>query len=243
MRYKKTYCYNVVLSPWFVPVYDQLREGYPSDDDREAIFQAYVKELNEDHQQYREIFVAVTVTVICVEFFGVLIDRSARSSRLSFNLRKTRAMTVGCKKSKSMPCVSKANNLKKTIIYIWWCQVSLDHELQNSFAISTWIPSPLKTSSQLVVEEIIADHSQLQATRQRFHLLQQPDELLPCQHYAFETYDKNGIDITQLHDMLVQQKELQPFHPEQACNQECANHETERSSIVKLMEEQFLTLY
>ncbi|KAI3694024.1 hypothetical protein L1987_76982 [Smallanthus sonchifolius] len=53
MRYKKTYRYDAVFALGFVTVYDQLMEGYPSDDDREAIFQAYVKALNEDPQQYR----------------------------------------------------------------------------------------------------------------------------------------------------------------------------------------------
>ena len=53
MRYKKTYSYDAVFALGFVTVYDQLMEGYPSDDDREAIFQAYIKALNEDPQQYR----------------------------------------------------------------------------------------------------------------------------------------------------------------------------------------------
>ncbi|XP_076910481.1 protein THYLAKOID FORMATION1, chloroplastic-like [Bidens hawaiensis] len=53
MRYKKTYRYDAVFALGFVTVYDQLMEGYPSDEDREAIFQAYIKALNEDPQQYR----------------------------------------------------------------------------------------------------------------------------------------------------------------------------------------------
>lgn len=53
MRYKKTYRYDAVFALGFVTVYDQLMEGYPSDDDKEAIFQAYVNALNEDPQQYR----------------------------------------------------------------------------------------------------------------------------------------------------------------------------------------------
>nr|XP_043640276.1 protein THYLAKOID FORMATION1, chloroplastic [Erigeron canadensis] len=53
MRYKKTYRYDPVFALGFVTVYDQLMEGYPSDEDKEAIFQAYVKALNEDPQQYR----------------------------------------------------------------------------------------------------------------------------------------------------------------------------------------------
>lgn len=53
MRYKKTYCYDAVFALGFVTVYDQLMEGYPSDEDREAIFQAYIKALKEDPKQYR----------------------------------------------------------------------------------------------------------------------------------------------------------------------------------------------
>lgn len=53
MRYKRTYRYDAVFALGFVTVYDQLMEGYPSDEDRNAIFQAYVKALNEDPEQYR----------------------------------------------------------------------------------------------------------------------------------------------------------------------------------------------
>ncbi|KVI04202.1 Photosystem II Psp29, biogenesis [Cynara cardunculus var. scolymus] len=53
MRYKTTYSYDAVFALGFVTVYDQLMEGYPSDDDRETIFQAYIKALNEDPQLYR----------------------------------------------------------------------------------------------------------------------------------------------------------------------------------------------
>lgn len=53
MRYKKTYCYDAVFALGFVTVYDQLMEGYPSDEDRNAIFQAYIKALQEDPDQYR----------------------------------------------------------------------------------------------------------------------------------------------------------------------------------------------
>lgn len=53
MRYKKTYRYDPVFALGFVTVYDQLMEGYPSDEDREAIFQSYINALNEDPQQYR----------------------------------------------------------------------------------------------------------------------------------------------------------------------------------------------
>ncbi|KAL8267283.1 hypothetical protein R6Q59_004627 [Mikania micrantha] len=53
MKYKKTYRYDAVFALGFVTVYDQLMDGYPSDIDRDAIFQAYIKALNEDPQQYR----------------------------------------------------------------------------------------------------------------------------------------------------------------------------------------------
>lgn len=53
MRYKRTYRYDPVFALGFVTVYDQLMEGYPSDEDRDAIFQAYIKALKEDPEQYR----------------------------------------------------------------------------------------------------------------------------------------------------------------------------------------------
>ncbi|CAH8385550.1 unnamed protein product [Eruca vesicaria subsp. sativa] len=53
MRYKRTYRYDPVFALGFVTVYDQLMDGYPSDQDRDSIFQAYVQALNEDPKQYR----------------------------------------------------------------------------------------------------------------------------------------------------------------------------------------------
>jgi photosystem II biogenesis protein Psp29 len=53
MRYKKNYQYDPVFALGFVTVYDQLMDGYPSDEDREFIFQAYIRALNEDPDQYR----------------------------------------------------------------------------------------------------------------------------------------------------------------------------------------------
>ncbi|XP_041005309.1 protein THYLAKOID FORMATION1, chloroplastic-like [Juglans microcarpa x Juglans regia] len=53
MRYKRTYQYDPVFALGFVTVYDQLMEGYPSDEDRDAIFKAYVRALKEDPDQYR----------------------------------------------------------------------------------------------------------------------------------------------------------------------------------------------
>ncbi|KAK3184251.1 hypothetical protein Dsin_031537 [Dipteronia sinensis] len=53
MRYKKTYRYDPVFALGFVTVYDRLMEGYPSDEDRDAIFQAYINALKENPEQYR----------------------------------------------------------------------------------------------------------------------------------------------------------------------------------------------
>ncbi|KAE9588530.1 hypothetical protein Lal_00002882 [Lupinus albus] len=53
MRYKKSYRYDPVFALGFVTVFDQLMEGYPSDEDRDAIFVAYIEALKEDPEQYR----------------------------------------------------------------------------------------------------------------------------------------------------------------------------------------------
>ncbi|KAE9457759.1 hypothetical protein C3L33_10343, partial [Rhododendron williamsianum] len=53
MRYKKTHRYDAVFALGFVTVFDQLMEGYPSDEDREAIFQSYIRALKEDPNIYR----------------------------------------------------------------------------------------------------------------------------------------------------------------------------------------------
>ncbi|KAK4286198.1 hypothetical protein QN277_002789 [Acacia crassicarpa] len=53
MRYKRSYRYDPVFALGFVTVYDQLMEGYPSDEDRDAIFKAYIESLKEDPTQYR----------------------------------------------------------------------------------------------------------------------------------------------------------------------------------------------
>ncbi|KAG4385477.1 hypothetical protein GLYMA_12G106600v4 [Glycine max] len=53
MRYKRSYRYDAVFALGFVTVYEQLMEGYPSDEDRDAIFQAYIQALKEDPEQYR----------------------------------------------------------------------------------------------------------------------------------------------------------------------------------------------
>ncbi|XP_050380489.1 protein THYLAKOID FORMATION1, chloroplastic [Argentina anserina] len=53
MRYKRTYRYDPVFALGFVTVYDQLMDGYPSEEDKDAIFKAYVNALKEDPEQYR----------------------------------------------------------------------------------------------------------------------------------------------------------------------------------------------
>ncbi|KAJ7948241.1 protein THYLAKOID FORMATION1, chloroplastic-like [Quillaja saponaria] len=53
VRYKRTYSYDPVFALGFVTIYDQLMEGYPSNEDRDAIFKAYINALNEDPEQYR----------------------------------------------------------------------------------------------------------------------------------------------------------------------------------------------
>ncbi|XP_026663340.2 protein THYLAKOID FORMATION1, chloroplastic-like isoform X1 [Phoenix dactylifera] len=53
MRYKRSYQYDAVFAVGFVTVFEQLMEGYPSNDDRDAIFRAYIQALKEDPEQYR----------------------------------------------------------------------------------------------------------------------------------------------------------------------------------------------
>ncbi|GAB2214979.1 hypothetical protein Droror1_Dr00019349 [Drosera rotundifolia] len=54
MRYKKNYEYDPIFALGFVTVYDQLMEGYPSEEDQSAIFEAYINALNESPEQYRK---------------------------------------------------------------------------------------------------------------------------------------------------------------------------------------------
>ncbi|KAG6551654.1 hypothetical protein Mapa_006740 [Marchantia paleacea] len=53
MRYNTTYKYDAVFALGFVTVYDQLMDGYPSTEDRDAIFKAYISALKEDPEKYR----------------------------------------------------------------------------------------------------------------------------------------------------------------------------------------------
>ncbi|XP_047951378.1 protein THYLAKOID FORMATION1, chloroplastic-like [Salvia hispanica] len=52
-KYKKSFRYDPVFALGFVTVYDRLMEGYPSDEDRQAIFEAYIRALNDDPAQFR----------------------------------------------------------------------------------------------------------------------------------------------------------------------------------------------
>ncbi|XP_065875389.1 protein THYLAKOID FORMATION1, chloroplastic [Euphorbia lathyris] len=98
MRYKKTYRYDPVFALGFVTVYDQLMEGYPSDEDREAIFKAYINALNEEPEQYRndarklEEWARSQSSASLVEFStkegeveGILKDIAERASNGSFS--------------------------------------------------------------------------------------------------------------------------------------------------------------
>ncbi|CAH9071433.1 unnamed protein product [Cuscuta epithymum] len=53
MRYKKSYQYDPIFALGFVTVYDRLMEGYPTEEDKETIFRAYITALNEEPDQYR----------------------------------------------------------------------------------------------------------------------------------------------------------------------------------------------
>ena len=64
MKYKRSYRYDPVFALGFVTIYDKLMEGYPSDEDRDAIFQAYIKALKEDPEQYR-LEHSVIIVFIC----------------------------------------------------------------------------------------------------------------------------------------------------------------------------------
>ena len=64
MRYKRTHCYDAVFALGFVTVYDRLMEGYQSDEDRGAIFRAYIKALQEDPEQYRPVYTFLTIFIV-----------------------------------------------------------------------------------------------------------------------------------------------------------------------------------
>lgn len=53
MRYNATYQYDGIFGLGFVTVFDQLFDGFPSNEDRDLIFKAYIGALKEDPEQYR----------------------------------------------------------------------------------------------------------------------------------------------------------------------------------------------
>jgi len=53
-RYNASYKYDPVFALGFVSVFDQLMEGYPSEQDKATIFQAYIQALQEEPEKYRK---------------------------------------------------------------------------------------------------------------------------------------------------------------------------------------------
>ena len=51
VRYSTKYSYSKISSLGFVSVFDQLFEGFPSDEEKEKIFECFVKALEEDPAQ------------------------------------------------------------------------------------------------------------------------------------------------------------------------------------------------
>ena len=54
VRYSTKYSYSKVSSLGFVSVFDQLFEGFPSDEEKEKIFECFVRALEEDPVQLRK---------------------------------------------------------------------------------------------------------------------------------------------------------------------------------------------
>ena len=54
VRYSTKYSYSKISSLGFVSVFDQLFEGFPSDEEKEKIFECFVKALEEDPAQIRK---------------------------------------------------------------------------------------------------------------------------------------------------------------------------------------------
>ncbi|XP_071907045.1 protein THYLAKOID FORMATION1, chloroplastic-like [Coffea arabica] len=86
MRYKRTYKYDAVFALGFVTVYDRLMEGYPSDEDREAIFQAYIKALKEEPEKYRSDAQKLEEWA-CTQNAGTLVDFSSRKGEVESILK------------------------------------------------------------------------------------------------------------------------------------------------------------
>uniref|UniRef100_A0A803MNB2 Uncharacterized protein n=1 Tax=Chenopodium quinoa TaxID=63459 RepID=A0A803MNB2_CHEQI len=94
MRYKRTYRYDPVFALGFVTVYDQLMEGYPSDEDRSAIFEAYIKALNEDPEQYRKDAQKLEEWG-CTQTSASLVDFSSREGEIEDILKDIAARAGG----------------------------------------------------------------------------------------------------------------------------------------------------
>ena len=54
VRYSKKYSYSKLSSLGFVSVYDQLFEGFPSEEEKNTIFECFVKALEEDPATVRK---------------------------------------------------------------------------------------------------------------------------------------------------------------------------------------------
>ncbi|KAF3641954.1 Protein THYLAKOID FORMATION1, chloroplastic [Capsicum annuum] len=100
IRYKKSYQYDPVFALGFVTVYDQLMEGYPSEEDRDAIFKAYIEALKEDPQQYRHYVYRVDAQKLeewaRTQNANTLVDFSSRDGEIE-NIFKDIAQRAGTK--------------------------------------------------------------------------------------------------------------------------------------------------
>ncbi|XP_039145941.1 protein THYLAKOID FORMATION1, chloroplastic [Dioscorea cayenensis subsp. rotundata] len=94
MRYKKTYQYDAVFALGFVTVYEQLMEGYPSNEDREAIFRAYIEALKEDPEQYRKDALKMEEWA-CAQTSATLVDFSSREGEVESILKNIAERAVG----------------------------------------------------------------------------------------------------------------------------------------------------
>ncbi|KAK4714285.1 hypothetical protein R3W88_020192 [Solanum pinnatisectum] len=94
-RYKKSYQYDPVFALGFVTVYDQLMEGYPSEEDRNAIFKAYIEALKEDPEQYRADAQKLEEWA-CTQNANTLVDFSSKDGEIE-NIFKDIAQRAGTK--------------------------------------------------------------------------------------------------------------------------------------------------
>ncbi|KAF5950125.1 hypothetical protein HYC85_012118 [Camellia sinensis] len=148
MRYKRTYCYDAVFALGFVTVYDQLMEGYPSDEDREAIFQAYIKALKEDPDQYRndakklEEWARAQNASSLVNFSsregeveGILKDIAERAGgKGSFSY--SRFFAIGLFRLLELANATEPTILEQALCLCWWHNL-LETTLQDIVVLST----------------------------------------------------------------------------------------------------------